>query len=165
MIVTYIKAHWRGLLEGLAVILVILLAYHSFHVPSYSVKKEESHQVVVDKKKQTKTKWKKKIVTTTTVKKDGTEVVQKTETDSGSKVAQVSNKGTDTVTKTVEKSIAHYSVDLTQLFPHWNLTQTYDPVNTQLSAGVRVLDTPFWVTVGTDGDFNMISAGIRVEFN
>jgi len=70
-----------------------------------------------------------------------------------------------TVTKTeVVKFMSRYSIDVMYPLGIENiLNPSLDPRNIQVMAGVRVFSLPVFVTAGTDGHFNKIILGVRVE--
>ena len=65
----------------------------------------------------------------------------------------------------VIKFLSNYTLDVMYPMTVKNMySPVFNPLDLQALVGVRLFGTPFFITAGTDGHFNKILVGARVEF-
>ena len=80
------------------------------------------------------------------------------------------SKSTDTIKDTISqkeviKFMNNYSVDVMYPITVQNIySSAFNPLNLQVMGGMRIFDFPLFVTAGSDGHFNKILVGLRLEF-
>ena len=104
---------------------------------------------------------------------DGTKITEETisdtsQIDESSRTSDQSTVATTEIVKEDIKETTKYQKDnfATVVYdvPFSNPSVTLDPTNTQIFVGQRLFSLPLFLTVGTNGKFNQVSAGLTFEF-
>jgi len=67
-------------------------------------------------------------------------------------------------TKTVEKFMSSYSIDALYSIPRDSITSpSFNYKNVEINVGIRVFNLPVFALIGTEGTFNNLKLGLRVE--
>ncbi len=158
------------IIYGIVIVLIASVAYHFF-------KKDPEKIVTTLTKVETKIQQVEKIVTKdrivykdrtiTTHKKNGDVIVEVDHEHSDTKVASNTQSKTQSQTvvqKTVVESfMKNYSIEA--MFPISIKDIGYpNPMDTQVSVGMRVFSLPVFAVVGTTPKLNSVLVGLRLEF-
>lgn len=103
--------------------------------------------------------------TITITKANGDVIVKTDKSKSRTKVADKKETSTTVSKVEVQKFLSRYTVDVMFPFNTGSLMNpSLDPRNIMVMGGMRIGDLPLFLTIGTDGHFDKIIVGVRIEF-
>lgn len=170
MILQALQAQKVHIIYGVIILVIGSLAYHFF-------KKDPEKIVTTLTKTETKIQTVDRLVnkdrivyvdrTITTHKSNGDVVVEvDKEHDDTKTSSDTKTKSQDTILvskTTMESFMKNYSVET--LFPMNPFNPSFpNPLDTQLTVGMRIFSTPLWMVAGTTGRLNTALIGLRLEF-
>lgn len=168
---TTILSQKTHIIYGIIIVLIASVAYHFFKKDPEIITKTLTK---VQTKIQTVTKvvTKDKIVyvdrTITTHKVNGDTIVEvdheHSDTATKADIDTKTKTQTTVISKTTESFMKNYSIEA--MFPIYNDSFSFNtnPLDTQISFGVRVFSLPVFAVVGTNFHFNQALVGLRMEF-
>lgn len=170
-IITTIVNQKSHIIYGVIILIVASVAYHFF-------KKDPEKIVTTLTKTVTQVQTVDKIVnkdrivyvdkTITTRKKNGDVIVEVDHANSDTKTDTTVQSKTETQTMvsktTVQTFMKNYSIEAMFPLDPLNPAALPNPLDTQISLGVRIFSLPAFAVIGTDGHFNKVLIGLRVEF-